>query len=131
MRSPRLHVVTLTLATVLLPGVASAQVLTRVAGIFNIVVGLMLVAALLLYGLGMVLWATRLGVWPSYRDEAIVILEWAVSVLFTLILVLTIVRLIQTHIAAASFVLGVLIVFAVIWFVIKVSASAGAEDEDH
>lgn len=127
----RLTITGLALSTAALPAVASAQALSRVAGVFHVVVGLMLVAACLLYGTGMILWFTRLGVWPSYRDEAIEILQWAVAVMFTLIIVLTAVRLIQAHIAAASFLFGVSVVLVVIWFIIKMSASSGEEENEH
>lgn len=113
----------------LLPTIASAQVLSRVAGIFNIIVGLMLVAAFLTYGTGIILWFTRLGVWPSYRDEAIGILEWAVAIMFMLVVLLSLVHFIQAYAVAASFVFGVLIVLGVIWLILKIATAGGEEDE--
>lgn len=127
----RLSILALTLATALLPTIASAQILSRVAGVFHMIVGLMLVAAFLLYGTGMIMWFVRLGSWPSYRDEAITILEWAVAVMFTLVAVLIAVRLIQVHIAAASFLFGIVVVLAVIWLIIKVTSQSGEEEGDH
>lgn len=119
----------LVMGTMLLPTIASAQVLSRVAGVFNIVVGLMLVAAFLTYGTGIILWFTRLGVWPSYRDEAIAILEWAVAIMFMLVVLLAIVHFIQAYAVAASFVFGVIIVLGVIWLILTIATAGGEEDE--
>jgi hypothetical protein len=124
-----LQIASLTAATLLLPMVASAQVLTRVAGVFNIIVGLMLVAAILTYGTGMILWFTRLGVWPSHRDEAIGILEWSVAILFMLVVLLGFVHFVQKYAVAASFVFGVIIVLAVIWFILTIATAGESEDE--
>lgn len=100
-------------------------------GLFNVFVGLMLVAACLLMGGGFVLWFTRLGAWPSYRDDAIHYMQWAVATLFTLVLILSTVKLVQSYPDKAMFVLGVVIVISVI--VIGIRAALGyysASDED-
>jgi len=118
-----------TLAVALAPSFVFAQAVSQVSGVFNIIVGLMLVVALLLFGTGLCLWYVRLGVWPGYRDEAIHIMQWGVSTMFVLVVLVGAVRLVQTHPKEASFMVGALIVLAVAWFVVKVFASAQGEEE--
>ena len=52
---------------------------------FNVLVGLMLTAAFLSFGTGAVLWAARLGTYPTYRDEGIRYMMWGVVILFVLV----------------------------------------------
>ena len=80
----------------ILPAVANAETtFTQVIGLFNIFVGLMLTVALFTYGLGFFLWLCRLGTWPTYRTEAIKIMEWSVVILFVLVVLLAIVQFFQ------------------------------------
>lgn len=112
-----------------LPMIASAEVLAQVVGIFNIFVGVMLAIAFLIYVAGMITWAIRLGAYPSYRDEAIDMLKWPVAILFVLIVLLGIVQLVQNHLGAATFVLGVVIVLFLAWAILTI-ASGKSEDEN-
>lgn len=114
----------------LLPGEASAQTLSSVAGVFNIFVGLMLVAAFLLFFGGLALWGIRLGTFPTHRDQAIRLMQWAVAILFVLVVLLAVAQFVQTHTATAATVLGFVIVALVAWGIFTV-ASAPAEEEDH
>ena len=118
-------------ALVLLPGIASAQTLSSVAGVFNIFVGLMLVAAFLLFFGGLVVWFMRLGTWPTYRDEAIRYMEWAVAILFMLVVLLAIEQFVQDHTAVASTVLGFIIVGLVAWVVFTVATAESPSEEKH
>lgn len=113
------------------PLFAQAQVgtVSRVAGIFNIFVGLMLTVALLLYALGFVMWVIRLGTWPSYRTEAVRVLEWSVAVLFVLIVILMIVQFFQRNPTAATYVLSAIVVVAVLGFIIYIMLGSGGEHE--
>jgi hypothetical protein len=109
-------------ATVALPALAfastSTTVLTEVAGLFNIIVGVVFVVACLTFGGGLITWAVRLGVWPSHRDEAIKILEWGVAMLFTLVVVLGVVEFVESHTNIALQIVGILVVILAIWIVI-------------
>lgn len=101
-------------------------------GLFNVFVGLMLVAAFLLMGGGFVAWIVRLGVWPSYRDEAIRYMQWGVATLFTLVLILSVVRLVQNYTDTMMFLVGILVVFAVVFIAIRFGLgyySAGDDGE--
>ncbi|HVU75356.1 MAG TPA: hypothetical protein VHD38_00755 [Candidatus Paceibacterota bacterium] len=103
--------------------------MSQIAGILNIFVGLMLVAAFLLYFGALIGWAIRLGVYPSYRDEMIHLMMWANAVLFVLVVLLAIVHFLQSYLAVASFLFGILIFFGVIWLIVQVATAQGAEDE--
>ena len=115
------------LALTFVPLFAQAQVgtVSRFVGIFNIFVGLMLTAALLTYGLGFAMWVIRLGTWPSYRTEAVRVLEWSVAILFVLIVLLMIVQFFQKHPSAATYVLSAIVVVAVIGLVIYLMLGSG------
>ena len=101
-----------------------------IAGIFNVLVGLMLVSALVLMGAAIVLYFTRLGTWPTYRDEAIRIMMWAVAILFVLIVLLAVVKFIQTHPAAIMAFLGLLMVVVFVAVGIKVLTAESEPEKD-
>lgn len=115
---------------VLAPGVAFAQTLSAWAGLFYIMVGLMLVAAFLLYGGGLILWVVRLNTFPTNRDFAIRILEWAVAVLFVLILLLAIVQFTQNNVRTILIILALILVF-IIARVVATSGGSSKEEKEH
>ncbi|MBI5645031.1 hypothetical protein HY970_02925 [Candidatus Kaiserbacteria bacterium] len=100
-------------------------------GIFNIFVGLMLVASLLFMGAGLVLWWVRLGAWPSYRNDAIDIMKWGVTIMFVLVVLLGIAQLVNRHTAAFMLILGTAIVLAVVFFGVKLFMESRGEEEEH
>lgn len=118
-------------ALTLLPGVALAQTMSAVAGVFNIFVGLMLVASFLFFFGGLIMWFIRLGTYPTYRDEAIVYMQWAVAILFILVVLLAAVQFIQDHTATASVILGFVIVGVVAWGVFALATAEPAGEDDH
>ena len=102
-----------------LPVCASAETtFTQAIGIFNVFVGLMLTAALLTYGLGFIVWLCRLGTWPTYRTEAIKIMEWSVVILFVLIVLLAIVQFFQYHPREASYVVSAIVAIIIVWIIV-------------
>ncbi len=112
----------------LTPIVAHAQALSRVVGLFNAFVGLMLTAAILSYCVGFVVWIIRLGTWPTYRTEAIKIMEWSVVILFVLVVLLAIVQFFQNHPQTAAYVvstIAILLIAGIILFL----ATKGVEKE--
>lgn len=120
-------------ALVLLPSVALASTTTnlvsQIAGLFYIVVGLALTAAFLLMGAGTVMWIVRLGTDQQYRDYAITVLEWSVATLFTLILVLGVVEFVQTHTSATLYILSVAIILLLAWLVVTSGLLSGEGEE--
>lgn len=106
-----------------LPAIASAETtFTQVIGLFNIFVGLMLTVALFTYFLGFFLWLTRLGTWPTYRTEAIKIMEWSVVILFVLVVLLAIVQFFQFHPREAAFVVSVLVAIIIVWIILYLAS---------
>lgn len=117
-----------------LPAIARAETtFTQVIGLFNIFVGLMLTVALLTYFLGFFLWLTRLGTWPTYRTEAIKIMEWSVVILFVLVVLLAIVQFFQYHPKEAGFVVSIIVGIIIIWIILYLAAHSGGgkKKEEH
>ena len=120
------------LFALMLPGVAFAQTLSVVTGVFNIIVGLMLVAAFLLYFGALVAWFVRRGAWPSYRDETIHLMKWAVAILFVLAVVLAVVRFVQVYQAAAAFIFGIILFLGLVWVIMTIATTKPKKDaEEH
>lgn len=109
---------------------STTDVVTQLAGLFYLVVGLTLVMAILFMAAGGILWAFRLGTDENYRDEAIRYMEWGVATLFTLILVLAVVEFIQTHTQTTLYIIGLIIIILVIWLVITSGLFEGGGKED-
>ncbi|MSU73895.1 hypothetical protein EXS56_02015 [Candidatus Kaiserbacteria bacterium] len=98
---------------------------TQAIGLFNVFVGLMLTMAILTYGLGFFLWLCRLGTWPTYRTEAIKIMEWSVVVLFVLVVLLAIVQFFQYHPREAAWTVSVIVGIIIIWIIVYLAAHSG------
>ena len=58
-------------------------------------------------------------------------MEWAVAVLFILVVLLAIAQFIQNHTAVASTVLGFIIVGLVAWLLFTILTAEGASEKDH
>lgn len=113
-------------ALLALPEICFAQTLASWVGLFNIMVGIVLVAAFLFYGGGMVMWVVRRNTWPTNRDEAIHVLEWSVTILFVLIVLLAIVHFTQVHTDIVLIIIAIVIVF----FVARLIAQSGGKGEE-
>ena len=117
----------LVLLIFLMPRSASAWTLVQTIGLFHIVVGLLLVFTLAIFATGVSLWIARLNTWPSYRETAIITLEWAVSMLFVLILLVALVYFIQRHSATALTILGVVVIIGIL--VLTITVFAGKKEK--
>lgn len=105
--------------------------LSTVIALFNIVVGLMLVISILLMVAGLGLWYVRLGTWPTYRDEAIEMMQWGVAILFVMVVLLGVAQFVQTHMAVSMMAIGVVVAAIVVYFVGTNLMSSGGEEEEH
>lgn len=103
---------------------------TQAIGLFNVFVGIMLTVALLTYGLGFILWLCRLGTWPTYRTEAIKIMEWSVVILFVLVVLLAIVQFFQFHPREAAWTVSVIVGIIVVWIILYLAAHSGGKKKD-
>lgn len=104
--------------------------LSILIGLFNILVGLMLVTSILLMGGGLILWYVRLGTFPTYRDDAIHMMEWSVAILFVLVVLLGIAQFVQTHLALAMMAVGAVAAAVATYFVASILL-APEKKEDH
>jgi hypothetical protein len=105
--------------------------LETVIALFNIVVGLMLVGSVLLMIGGLILWYVRLGTYPTYRDQAIEMMEWAVAILFVLAVLLGIAQFVQTHMALAMMLIGAAVALVVLYAVGSSFFAGGEEEHEH
>lgn len=124
-----LRIALITTPLLVVPAVAAAQTLSAWVGLLYIMAGLMLTAAILFYGGGMVLWAVRLNTFPTNRDYAIELLQWAVAVLFVLILMLAIVQFTQNNTRVVLIILAVLLIVFVARAIARSGGSKGAGEE--
>ncbi len=91
----------------------------QVLGVFNLLVGLMLVASILFFVGGFIMYLVRLGTWPTYRDEAIDVMAWGVSILFTLIVLLAIQQFLARHIFVAVSGAALIIVLGIAYVIVR------------
>jgi amino acid transporter len=99
--------------------------ITTLVGLFNVVVGLMLTASILAMCGGLMLWYIRWGPSPSYRDDAIDIMQWGVAILFVLVVLLYVAQFVQENQALVTMVAVVFIVALVAYFIAKEALSSG------
>jgi len=108
---------------------STTDLISELAGLFYIIVGLTLVASFLFMMAGFAMWCIRLGTFPTYRDDGIKMMEWGVATLFTLILVLGVVEFIQWHTETVLYILGLLIIVLVIWLIATSGVLSGGGHE--
>lgn len=119
----------ITLTPALALASTQTQLVSQIAGLFYIVVGLTFVSSFLLMGTGLLLWVIRLGTEHTYRDDAIHIMEWSVATLFTLILILGVVEFVQAHTSATLYILSVVIILFLAWLIITAGVFSGGGEE--
>ncbi len=96
-------------------------------GFFNILVGLMLVAGLLLFFGGFIAYLTRLGL--ENRLQGLMYMYWGLSILFVLIVLLGLVHYLQFHPTVVFTILAVIAVGFMAWAAIQISQQSGEDDE--
>ena len=118
------------LATALVPEPALALTLVQIAELFNIFVGLMLTAAVLVFFGGLWGYFARLGTWPSHRDHAIKVMEWGVAILFVLVVILAIVQFFQRYPVITSMIVGSIVLLLVLGFILYLAANSGKSKKE-
>jgi hypothetical protein len=122
----------LPLAAFLVPQSASALTLIQLMGFFHVAVGLLLTLTILVFITGLGIYFARLNTWPSHRDHAVIVIQWAVVMLFVLLLLVALVNFFQTKPEIALPILAFIIVVAVAITIVRYAASAkGAKKEEH
>jgi hypothetical protein len=98
-------------------------------GLFNVFVGLMVVAAILVFIAGLIVWVVRLG--TIGRSQGIRIMEWGVVILFVLDVLLALVQYFSTHSQAVTLLTSALITIFIGWIIFMViKNSGGSEGEE-
>ena len=115
------------IAVALFPGSASALTLVQFLGLFHLFVGLFLAATLLVFASGVFVYFARLGTWPTHRDTAIEVMEWAIAMLFVLIVILGLVQFFQRYPGIALPIFAVVIIVAVLFFILRAAARSSAK----
>src|SRR3990167_8019990 len=92
----------------------SAQTLFQVTGVLNIFVGLLVVAAFVAFGTGLVYYLAHLEL--EKRIHGIHIMEWGVSIVFVLIVLLAVAKFVREY---TSIVIGIV---SVVMFLLLVIA---------
>ena len=100
---------------------------TQVLAFFNLFTGIMLSLSLGLFIGGFIVYLVRLGTWPTYREEAVEVMKWGVSILFTLVLILAVQQFLLRHLMVAVTIGALLIISAVIWVLL---ADSGDKSEN-
>ena len=106
-------------AAALVPEQTFAVTFVQVLGVFNLFVGLFLVATLLVFASGVFVYFVRLGTWPTHRDTAIEVMEWGISMLFILIVILGIVQFFQRYPGIALPLFAFVIIVIVGFFILR------------
>lgn len=119
--------------TLFVPDAASALTIPQLLGLFHIAVGILLTITLGVFIQGVALWIARFNTWPSHRETAIRILEWAIVMLFVLLLLIAFVYFVQRHTTIAFSILSVGIIIGAIALAVKVmgggEGGGGAESK--
>ncbi|HXK38786.1 MAG TPA: hypothetical protein VJ043_01715 [Candidatus Paceibacterota bacterium] len=108
------------LAVMFMPLSASALTIAQALGFFNILIGLLLTAAVISFGAGLVLYWTRYGTWP--REEAFPFMSLAVTILFVVSALLAIIHFIVQNTSTALYIVAVIAFFGlagIILFLVK------------
>ncbi len=98
-------------------GQQSAFTLSAAFGLFNIVVGIMLVIAFLSFFAGLTGYLTRLGL--ENRIDGLRAMHWGVTILFVLVILLAIVNFLQFHTTFLLAVVGIIVVVFAAWAIVK------------
>src|SRR3989338_4533095 len=112
-----------------LPTAASAMSLVQFFGFLNIFVGIFLTLALILYGAAFIVYTTRFGC-PN-RMESLDLIEWALSILFVLIVVLGVVQYFQRHPANMAYIIGTIVFVIVLWLIIYAYSGGKKKEAPH
>ena len=96
-------------------------------GFFNVVVGLMIVAAFLLFFGGLTGHLTRLGL--ESRIEGLNVMYYGVTVLFVLVVLLGIVHFLQFNPTAIFTIIALLIIALIAWIAINALSEGGGDEK--
>ena len=99
----------------------------QILQLFNICIGLLLVATLGVFLSSVFVYAVRFDTWPSHRDAAIKAMEWSVVMLFVLVILVGIVQAFERYTSTAYFVLAFIVIVLILSFIIRSGVLAGGK----
>ncbi len=99
-----------------------------ILSLFNIFVGLMVAAAIILLVGGLIVWLVCLG--TPRRSQGIRIMEWGVVILFVLVVLLAIIQFFVGHPAATTVAISVIIAIFIGYIVLEVIKGSGGEESE-
>ena len=102
-----------TLVALALPASADALTFVQILALFHVATGILLTFTLLVFASGVFVYYARLGTWPSHRDNAIKVLEWAVSLLFVLVVLLALLRYFQVYTKITLIIFSVILIIVI------------------
>ena len=115
----------LAVALTLLPGSVSALSLVQTLGFLDIFIGLFLTLSMVLFVAGLVIYFTRYG--TVHRADAFKYTQWAIALLFVIIVVLGLVHGFQLHPVVLRYVVGVILFLIIIGILMHLLSSSGGE----
>jgi hypothetical protein len=96
-------------------------------GFFNVIVGLMIVAAFIFFFGGLAGYLARLGL--ENRTDGLMAMYWGVTILFVLVVVLGIVHYLQFNPGVVFTIIGILIVGLIGWAVVNAVWEGGGDEK--
>ncbi len=88
---------------------------TQVLAFFNLFAGILLTLSIIFFFGGFVMYLVRLGTWPTYREEAVELMKWGVTILFTLIVILGLQQAFMRHLLVAVSIGALILICIVVW----------------
>lgn len=104
---------------------------TQLLAFFNLFVGVMLTLSIVLFIGGFLMYLVRLGTWPTYREEAVEVMKWGVSILFTLVVILAIQQFLLNHLLVAVTIGALIILYFVFWLYMQGSSGGEKKEAAH
>lgn len=98
--------------------------ITEILAFFNLFAGLMLSISIIVFLGGFVLYVARIGTWPTYREVAVRIMRWGVTILFALVVILGLQQALLAHLMVAAVIGALIIIGLLVWALVSGSEEA-------
>lgn len=110
-----------------MPQLVFALSLNKILGYLEIFVGLFLTASIIMFAGALLTYFTRYG--TPRRADVFPYMEWAIAIIFVLIVLLGIIEFFQEHTTAALYTLGVIIFFVLVVLIMKFAATEKPKEQ--
>lgn len=109
------------------PTVAAAQTVSQVFGYLNVFVGIFFTASILMFTAALIVYFIRYG--TMHREEMFPYMQGAITILFVLSVLLALIRFFQKNTATVLYILGFIVLVAIVIFIIRFSGSEKEKKE--